>query len=312
MAEQDFYKTLSVARGASTKEIRRAYKKLAREFHPDAKPDDPSAAEKFKEIQEAYSVLNDSKKRSQYDRFGSSFRGAGRGPFPGGPGGPGPIDLGDLLGGGGIDFGNLFGGGFGGGGGGGGGPGTQRRSPAQKGEDVHLEIDVPFQIAAEGGNHSLTLNRGGDTERINVKIPAGVNTGSVIRLAGQGQSGFGGGPAGDLKLTVNVAPHPWFRRDGSNLLVDVPITPTEAALGAKVEVPTLTEGRLNLTIPAGTSSGTRLRMRGKGVIDLKTGNQGDQYAIVKIVVPPRLSAEETELYRNLDDISPCTPRDGLW
>lgn len=307
MAEADYYQTLGVSRDASPDDIRKAYKKLARQYHPDANPEDPSAAEKFKEVQDAYSVLNDPEKRTQYDRFGADFRHAGgQGPFQstwrgGGPG-AGPIDLGDLFGAGGIDLGDLFG-----------GSGRGRRGPMQrKGEDVHLEIDVPFQIAAEGGNHSLALNRGGTAERINVKIPAGVHTGSVIRLAGQGQPGIGGGPPGDLKLTIRVAPHPWFLREGSDLLVDVPITPTEAALGAKVEVPTLTEGRLKLTIPPGTSSGTKLRLRGKGVVDSQTKKKGDLYAIVKVVVPHSLSDEAQDLYRRLESAAPQSPREGLW
>jgi DnaJ-class molecular chaperone len=307
MADSDYYQTLGVSRDASPEDVRRAYKKLARQYHPDANPDDPSAAEKFKEVQEAYSVLNDPEKRTQYDRFGKNFRGAaGQGPFqyPWGSGGSGagPIDLGDLFGSGGIDLGDLLGGGRRG-----------RRGPVQQaGEDVQLEIDIPFQIAAEGGNHSLTLNRGGKTERINVKIPPGVHTGSVIRLAGQGNPGVGGGPAGDLKLTIHVAPHPWFRRDGADLHVDVPVTPTEAALGAKVEVPTLTEGRLKLTVPAGTSSGTKLRLRGKGVVDPKTKKKGNLYAIIKIVVPDSLSDEAQDLYRRLETAAPLAPRDGLW
>jgi DnaJ-class molecular chaperone len=306
MADLDYYQTLGVSRDASPEDIRRAYKKLARQYHPDANPDDPTAGDKFKQVQEAYSVLNDPEKRTQYDRFGKNFRGAGQGPFQhswrGGPGaGAGPVDLGDLFGAGGIDLGDLFGGGRG------------RRGPMQqRGEDVHLDIDVPFQIAAEGGNHSLSLNRGGTAERINVKIPAGVHTGSVIRLAGQGQPGLGGGPPGDLKLTIHVAPHPWFRRDGADLLVDVPVTPTEAALGAKVEVPTLTEGRLKLTVPAGTSSGTKLRLRGKGVLDPKTKQKGDLYAIVKIVVPDTLTDEARDLYRRLETLAPLSPREGLW
>ena len=304
MADDDYYQTLGVTRQATPEEIRRAYKKLARQYHPDANPDDATAGEKFKQVQEAYSVLNDPEKRAQYDRFGAGFRGAGKGPFQSwrGGGGAGPIDLESIFGGTGIDLGDLFGGG-----------GPRRRGPvSQKGEDVHLDIDIPFQIAAEGGNHGLSLHRDGKPERINVKIPAGVDTGSIIRLAGQGQPGIGGGPAGDLKLTVRVAPHPWFRREGADLLVDVPVTPSEAALGAKVEVPTLTEGRLKLTVPPGTSSGTKLRMRGKGVLDAKSKQRGDLYALVKIVVPPSLSDDAKDLYRRLESAAPLSPREGLW
>lgn len=316
MAESDYYKVLGVAKDASADAIRKAYKKLAREYHPDSKPDDAAAAEKFKEIQEAYSVLGDPEKREQYNRFGAGFRNAGaggRGPYQQTwSSSGGPIDLGDIFGaGGGIDLGDLFGGG--GFRGAGGFHGAGRQAPRQsKGQDILLDVEIPFHVAAEGGSHSVSLLRDGSAERLNVKIPAGVDTGSVIRLGGQGQPGFNGGAPGDLKLTIKVAPHPWFRRDGANLSVDVPITPTEAALGAKVEVPTLTEGNVMLTIPPGTSSGTKLRLRGKGVINTKTKQRGDQYVIVKIVVPSDLTPEAADLYRQLAEAAPQSPRSGLW
>lgn len=315
MPDNDYYKTLGVSREASAEEIRKAYKKLARQYHPDVKPNDKQAAEKFKEVQEAYSVLGDSEKREQYDRYGAAFQGAGGGPYSrtyrwtGGPGGAGPIDLGDLFGGR-FDVGDLFGGPFRPGGFEGAGPQTATRP--HKGRDVTLEVEVPFHVAAEGGKHSLQLQRDGKTERLTVKIPAGVETGSIVRLAGQGQPGPSGGPAGDLLLRVKTAPHPYFRREGRHLLVDVPVTPTEAALGAKVEVPTLSEGNVMLTIPPGTSSGTKLRLRGKGVPDTKTNKRGDQFVVVKIVVPKKLSDEAQRLYEQLDQAAPQSPRAGLW
>jgi len=145
-----------------------------------------------------------------------------------------------------------------------------------------------------------------------VKIPAGIDSGQTIRLAGQGQPGAGGGPNGDLRVTIQVAPHPYFRREGTSLLVDVPITLTEAALGAKVDVPTLSEGLVSVTIPAGSSSGTKLRLREKGIVDAKTKTRGDQFAIVKIVVPKGLDAESKELLEQFAQRNPQQPRAGLW
>lgn len=307
----DYYKTLGVSREASDDEIRKAYKKLVRQYHPDARPGDKEAAERFKKIQEAYEVLSDPEKREQYDRYGAAFQGAGRGwggqqgrPFTWttSGGGAGPIDLNDILG-------DMFGGG---GFGGFGGAGRQAQPRTRRGEDLQLDIDVPFQVAAEGGSHSLQLRRNGQVERINVKIPPGVETGSVIRLAGQGHPGAGGGPAGDLLLSVNVSPHPWFRREGNNILLDIPITPSEAALGAKVEVPTLAEGKVTVTVPAGTSSGQKLRLRGKGVIDPKTKQRGDQFCVMKIVMHKPVGEPARELYEELARVEPQNPRAGLW
>ncbi|MFM7866390.1 MAG: J domain-containing protein, partial [Planctomycetaceae bacterium] len=182
-------------------------------------------------------------------------------------------------GGGGMQFDmeDLLGGMFGGGGGA--GFGGQRRGGgrARKGDDVRAEITIPFAVAAEGGEHTLTLQNGSKSERIAVKVPAGIDQGQTIRLAGQGNPGPGGGAAGDLLVTVAIAPHPWFRREGCNLVVEAPITPAEAALGTRIEVPTLSEGTGLLTVPAGTSSGSRLRLRGKGVRNPKTGERGDQF-----------------------------------
>lgn len=305
MAESDYYKVLGVSREATADEIRRAYKKLARENHPDMKPNDKAAAERFKEVQEAYGVLSDPTKREQYDRYGSAFKQAGRGGQAWTGGGAGPIDLGDLFGSGGIDLGDLFGGagGFGGG----------RRGPRpMRGRDVTSNITVPFLVAAEGGQHEIQVNREGKVERLSIKIPAGVPDGGTIRLAGQGEPGMNGGPPGDLLIGVRIAPHPHFRRDGNNLLIDLPVTPAEAALGAKIEVPTLTEGNVLLTVPPGTSSGAKLRLRGKGIPDQKTRQRGDQFAIIKIVVPRDLSPEARELYERLSSLEVPSPRQGLW
>jgi len=305
MSKRDFYEVLGVSRSASQDEIRKAYKKLARMFHPDVKPADPDAEKKFSDITEAYDVLSDAEKRKNYDQFGHAARGAGGNPFQGfggagGGGGGGSFDLDDILGG-------MFGGGnpFGGGG--------RRAHPrAQRGQDAKAEITVPFTVAVEGGEHSVTLQNGTKSERLTVKIPAGIEEGQSIRLAGQGNPGMGGGPTGDLIVTVHIAPHPWFRRDGQNIQVDVPVSPSEAALGAKIEVPTLSEGTVVLTVPPGTSSGAKLRLRGKGVRNHKTGDRGDQFVLLKIAVPKDLTDEAKSLYVKLAELNPKNPRETMW
>ena len=311
----DYYKTLGVARDADAAAIRKAYRKLAKENHPDRNPDDPKAAETFKAVGEAYGVLSDAEKRSAYDRFGSNYKqfgggrpggGGGGNPF-GGFGGGGPVDVGDLFGGGGgfdlNDFlGGLGGGARGAGPRGGGAPFGRRTSTrTRNGADVRTAITVPFALAARGGEYELELDRGGSRESLTVKIPAGVADGGTMRLTGKGQPGAGG-EAGNLLLTVNVAPHPIFRREGSNLVTDLPLTPAEAALGAKVDVPTLSESAVTLTVPPGTSGGAKLRLRGKGVPDRKTGADGDQIVQVKIVVPKPLSDRQRELYEQLKEL----------
>jgi curved DNA-binding protein len=316
MAEADYYQVLGVNRSATPDEIRKAYRKLARENHPDVKKDDPQAAERFKQVQEAYDVLGDAEKRVQYDRFGANFQHAGR--RPGGAGGPGgqaytwssgsgqapPFDLEGMFGGeGGIDLEGLFGGR---------GGGRRGRAPrASKGGDLEATVQVSFEIAARGGSVDIHLEQNGKEETLGVKIPPGVDTGSVIRLAGQGGPGRNGGPAGDLLLNLQVQPHPYFRRDGANLLVDVPISPSEAVIGAKVDVPTLSDGTVVLTVPPGTSSGTKLRLRGQGAVDPQTKQRGDQYVVVKIVVPKESSDAVKALYRQLAETE-SSPRTGLW
>jgi curved DNA-binding protein len=303
MSQRDYYETLGVSRSASAAEIRKAYKKLARQFHPDANADDPGAQKKFAEITEAYEVLGTDEKRKKYDQFGHNWSKVGDGPggssFRGGAGGA-QFDLNDILGG-------MFGGG-------GGSPfgGGRRQTRAQKGQNVEAEIRVPFQVGVAGGEHELTLQTSVKTERLTVKVPAGIDDGGKVRLAGQGHPGHGGGTAGDVIVTIRVSAHPWFRREGKNLLIEVPITPSEAALGARVEVPTLSEGTVVLTIPAGTSSGAKMRLRGKGVPDRKTGQPGDQLVAIKIVTPKDLSDEATDLFKKLVKAAPQDPRGGQW
>ncbi len=309
----DYYAVLGVKKNASADELRKAYKKLSRENHPDRKPNDAAASEKFKQVQEAWDVLGDAQKRQQYDQFGSAFG-------PNGPqfqqgqrrGGAGPVDFQKMFGGN-VDLSDLLGGMFGGGAGGSPfGQQAERRGRAAQGANIEAEIEIPFVVAAEGGTQDLQLDRAGKHERLSMKIPPGVSTGSVIRLAGQGQVGRSGGPAGDLLVTIKVAPHSYFRREGTDLLIDVPITVSEAALGTKVEIPTLAEGPMVVTIPAGTSSGAKLRLRGKGVPDQKTRVRGDLYVVLKLVLPPKLDATARSLFEQIAAAAPYDPRASLW
>jgi len=318
MPDFDYYQALGLSKAATKEEIRKAYKKLVREHHPDANPNNANAAERFKQVQEAYDVLSDEKKRELYDRFGKNydqaaragaagganpFAGAGGGFSPFG-GGAGPIDLGDLFGQGGVDFSDLFGGGAGG------GRTRGRRAPA-RGADLKATVKVPFQTAVTGGSVDVAIGKDGTSETLSVKVPAGVGDGQVVRLTGQGAPASRNGTPGDLYLTIEIEPHPYFRREGSNLLVDVPITPSEAVLGAKIEVPTLNEGRIVLTVPAGTSSGVKLRVRGKGILDPQTNKPGDQYVVIKIVVPKGIDDADKSLYQKLA-ANEKSPRTSLW
>lgn len=313
----DYYQTLGVSRTATAEQIRKAYKKIARENHPDVKPGDNAAAERFKQAAEAYDVLGDADKRKQYDQYGEAYKHMkGGGPQPGGAPfggggfrGGGPIDLGDLFGGE-VDLGDIFGQAFGGGGGEGGGRRGKPRS--RRGSDIQSEITVPFQLAATGGGHDVSMDRNGKVDRLSIKVPAGVQTGSVIRLAGEGSPGSGGGSPGDLLITIKVAAHPYFRREGNDLVVDLPLSVAEATLGGKVDVPTLEEGLVALTIPPGASSGTKLRLRGKGIVDPKTKVRGDQFVVVKVVVPKNMSERAKELVQELDREASVNARAGLW
>ena len=316
MPETDLYAVLGVAKTATQDEIKKAYRKLTRKYHPDVNPDNPSAEAKFKEVQNAFDILSEPEKRKQYDMFGRTMPGGG---FPGGGGGgqpfnwgqggqAGPIDLSSLFGGQ-VDLGDLFGGAAGGGGG---RSASGRARRGRAGQDVQLEVDIPFRIAVEGGSYELQFERSGQHERLMVKIPAGVDTGSVVRLGGQGEPGQGGGPPGDLLVKMNVAPDPVFRRDGQNLLVVLPLTIAEAVLGTKVEVPTIHEGLVTLTVPPGTSSGAKLRLRGKGVPDRQSGQRGDQHVVIKIVVPKKIDAAAEKALQQFDSLTPLNPRQGLW
>lgn len=304
----DYYSVLGLSRGASQEEIRKAYKKIARENHPDRKPGDAAASEKFKQAAEAYEVLGDPEKRKKYDQFGPAWKQAEQ--MRGNPygGGSGPVDVSEVFGDGGIDLGDLFGGMFGRGAGG----GRTRRTSARRGADIETSIQIPFQMAATGGSYEVSVQRGGRIERLTVKIPPGVEEGARLRVAHEGDRSASGGPSGDLLVTVHIAPHPFFRREGDDVQLDLPLTVGEAVLGAKVTVPTLRGEQVTLTVPPGTSSGARLRIKGEGFPDRKTGERGHQYAVVKIIVPKQVSDEARTALEQFEAATKLSPRAGLW
>lgn len=304
MSAKDYYELLGVSRNATADEIRRAYRRLARQFHPDVNKS-PDAATRFAEINEAYEVLSDAKKRKTYDQFGHTRVGAaGPGGFGGGrvrwsdfAGGPGGFETGRA--GPGIDpddLGSLFEQMFSGRGGPSpfAGPG-HAAAPPQRGSDLQHELTISFLTAARGGQEQLHLRQQGSDERISVKIPPGIESGAKLRIKGKGQPGPGG--YGDLILTVKVGKHPYFRREGLDLLVDVPITIAEAVTGAVATVPLLS-GSVSIKIPPGASSGRKLRVKGRGIADGK-GKQGDFYAVVQIAAPDRITEKARSLIQQL-------------
>lgn len=311
---RDYYEVLGVGRDASAEEIQQAFRKLARRHHPDVNRD-PAAEERFKEINEAYQVLSDPKTRQRYDRFGPDFRqipedydervGAGAGGFPGGgfrrgggfPGGG--VRGGDVSGGfggeGGINIEDLLGGMFGG-----------RYGGARPGADQEAELPLSVEEAYRGGRREISLGEGSFARDYTVNIPAGVSDGQRIRLAGQGGRGRDGADAGDLYLVVRIRPDRRYRLSGRDITVDLPITPSEAALGARVPVDT-PGGTVQVTVPPGSSSGRRLRLRGQGMPNPK-GTPGDLYAEVRIMVPPSPTDRERELFEQLAAASSFDPR----
>lgn len=354
MAEQkrDYYEVLGLSKGASDDEIKKAYRKLAKKYHPDMNPGDKTAEAKFKEVNEAYSVLSDKDKRAKYDQFGHAGVDPNFGAGGGGFGGfdMGDVDLGDL-------FGSFFGGGFGG------GFGSQQRANApQRGESLRASLTISFEEAAFGCQKEIELNRteqcqecrgsgcapgstaetcpdcrgtgtvrvqqrmgsmafsssapcsrcrgtgriihtpckscGGTgsvrrSSRISVTIPAGIDDGQAVSLRGQGNAGKNGGPAGDLIVSIRVRPSAQFRRDGTTVLYEQPVSFVQAALGAELEIPTI-DGKVKYTLPAGTQSGTTFRLRGKGIPELRGRGRGDQYVTVRVQVPTSLNGEQRE------------------
>jgi DnaJ-class molecular chaperone len=298
----DLYQRLGLKRGASEAEIKKAYRSLAKQLHPDRNKDNPNAAKRFGEITHAYDMLSDKDKRARYDRgeideegnpkmpFGGGFGG-----YSGGAGGPQPGAQGfenfNFGGADGADLGDLFEGLFGGATGGrtSGGPFSgfrQRARAAQKGADVAYRLKIPFEDAVALKPQRITL---ADGKTIDLKLPQGLEDGTKIRLAGKGQEGPGG--RGDAIVTIEIAPHRFYTRDGTNIRLELPVTLKEAVLGAKVKVPT-PEGPVMLTIPKGTSSGTVLRLKGRGFVG-KDGKRGDQLVAVEVDVP----SEDAELQR---------------
>ena len=295
---KDYYQLLGVDRSAIAAQIRKAYRKLARKYHPDVNKS-PEAATKFAEVTEAYEVLSDAKKRKAYDRFGHAGVGVGAGGFsPGtwsttvGPGGN--FDSGDFA----NAFEQFFGAGGGSPFGGGVSPTAQPRPVPRRGRDLTHPLSVSFMTAARGGAEQVRIRDGeSGMQTISVKIPPGTEPGSKLRIKGQGHAGSAGGQTGDLILTVTVGHHPYFRREGLDLLIDVPITIAEAALGVAVTVPLL-KGSVQIKVPPGASSGQRLRVPEKGLQDAKD-QRGDFFAVVQIVAPQSLSDQGREQLETL-------------
>jgi curved DNA-binding protein len=323
-AGQDFYETLGVPRTASQDDIQRAYRRLARQYHPDVNHD-PGAEDRFKDVSEAYDVLSDPETRRRYDAFGADFRqvpedmdpetfrrsragsgaGAGGGRTRGARGGPGfSYSSGDPGFGsstGDIDIEDLLGGFFGGRA----GRGSRGWGPIP-GADQEAELEITLDEAYHGTRRSLSLSGDGARATLDVNVPPGVTDGQRIRLAGQGGRGGDGGANGDLYLVVRIAPHPRYRLSGRDLSVDLPLAPWEAALGTTVAVDT-PAGEAKVKVPAGTSSGRRLRLRGRGLPNPR-GKPGDLFAETKIMVPPRPSKAERRLFEQLAAESDFDPR----
>jgi len=375
----DYYELLGVSRKASAKDIRAAFRKLARKYHPDLNPGDKAAEEKFKQLQEAYDVLSDSKKRQMYDQYGFYSDNVPTGDYGPGAGAEGNVN---------FDFGGFdFGGGAAGGGAGSGasfrdlfsqffggrGRGAGIEDEAEPGAALEYQIDIDFWDAVRGAVKKLQITRldacenchgtgavgspqtcpacngtgtiqqaagkmrfnvpctrcggtgklrtpckvcGGEgrvrrTETIDVRIPAGVASGGRVRVPGKGNAGTMGAPPGDLYLLVEVRPHPFFERRGNDLYTKVPVTVSEATLGAKVEVPTI-DGRALVKVPPGTNSGSTLRLREKGVPSARNGARGDQYVEIQVVVPKRTDERVRNLMKELETIEPEDPRRDLF
>lgn len=311
---EDYYKTLGVSKTASQAEIKKAYRKLAQKHHPDLAEDKDSAKAEFQKLQQAYDVLKDPEKRRMYDQFGPDYErmGGGGNPFGGGFGGGRGRQGGQHPD---IDFSQFFGGGAGaagpgpGAGGGfsfedifrqfgGAGQGGRggRRPAATKGSDARASVTVPFQTAVLGGETSVGIRRGSQSQTIKVKIPAGISSGKKIRLRGQGEPSASGGEPGDLLLEVKVADHPHYRRQGNNLLLVLPISVWEATHGAKVDVPT-PKGTVTVTVPPASSGGKKLRLRGLGITD-KSGS-GDLVIELSVRIPDNITEADQKLIDQL-------------
>ena len=301
----DYYKILGVDKGANSEDIKKAYRKLAVKYHPDKNPGNKEAEEKFKKMSEAYAVLSDSEKRKQYDNYGADgfsqhysqediFRGFDineilRGFSAGGAGGRRRSY--SFQSGGGDPFANLFGGGSGG----------QYRQMPQKGQDLAYNLAITIEESVLGAEKKLALNKDGQVDEINIKIPAGINAGKKLRLTGKGLPGGNGGSPGDLYLNISILPHPIFARDGNDIYLDKEIKFSQAALGMSLDVPTVDGSVKRIKIPPGTQNNTKIRMKGLGVGILKGSDQGDQYVKITVNVPKKLSATQADLMKKLAD-----------
>lgn len=298
---KDYYQILGVSQAASDAEIKKAYRKLAAKYHPD-KP--TGNEDKFKEISEAYEVLGDAEQKKMYDQFGSNYKNAQQGGFGGGGAG----DFGDI-------FSDLFGQGGAGGFGhaGGGFEGRHQRAQPQKGPDETVKVMVTLEQALSGDERIVNVQTGQssnhayETRPIKVKIPAGVLKGQKIRLKGQGAPGVNGGGNGDILIEINFAKHDHFEVDETDVILHLPITPWEAALGAKIAVPTL-KGKVMLNVPAGTQSGTKMRIKGRGLG--KEGQQGNQYVVYEIHTPPAETDQLKALYEDMAQQGLFNPREN--
>jgi len=381
-AKQDYYELLGVPRKAGAKDIRAAFRKLARKYHPDLNPGDKSSEEKFKQLQEAYDVLSDSKKRQVYDQYGfysDNLPPGGPGRGAGAPGGEPDVNF-DFDG---FDFGGGSGSGAAGGGSNfrdlfsqffSGGRGSAGMEPEHEaGGDLEYQIEIDFWDAVRGAVKKLSITRldtcetchgtgavgtpqtctvcggtgtirqaagkmkfnvpctrcggtgklrtvcktcGGEgrvrrSETIDVRIPAGVSNGARVRVPGKGNAGTMGAPPGDLYLRVVVRPHEFFERRGDDLYIKIPVTVSEATLGAKIEVPTI-DGRSIVRIPPGTNSGKTLRLKEKGVPSARNGARGDQYVEIQVVVPPPTDERVRNLMKELESVAPADPRKDLF
>lgn len=318
MSNKDYYKTLGVNKSASTNDIKKAYRKLAMKYHPDRNKENKAAEEKFKEVSEAYAVLSDPEKKKQYDMFGAEgfqqrysqedifrsfdfsdiFREFGFGDIGGSKRGTGSGTFSHIFSGASkgpryrakVDpFSSFFT-----------GYGDQTRG--LKGQDLIYELPLHLEDVVKAQEKTISYNLGGVHQQIKVKIPAGIADGKKLRLAGKGQPGPAGGPPGDLYIRIKVLGHPIFQREGNDLYMNREIRFSEAALGAKIEVPTIDGKRMSLTIPAGTQSGSKMRLKGYGMPSMDGRGRGDAYVKIRIAVPKRVNNRQRAIIEELKDL----------